>query len=136
MIVFIQLLLAHIIGDFLLQPNSWVENKEKKKSSNSSQEESKENKEEQEKEQEEENQDNKEGNNDFKDIEDDKEEGSYYYSWQANIAMAYIDNERWYKEKTGKKTLFSSLRVLESKTPLKPKADSSAVIPGGTSNIL
>ncbi len=31
MIVFIQLLLAHIIGDFLLQPNSWVENKEKKK---------------------------------------------------------------------------------------------------------
>lgn len=31
MIVFIQLLLAHIVGDFLLQPNSWVENKEKKK---------------------------------------------------------------------------------------------------------
>jgi hypothetical protein len=31
MMVFIQLLLAHLIGDFILQPNSWVENKEKKK---------------------------------------------------------------------------------------------------------
>src|SRR6478672_5646638 len=31
MIVFIQLLLAHLIGDFILQPNSWVENKEKEK---------------------------------------------------------------------------------------------------------
>lgn len=38
-------------------------------------------------------------------LEEDKSEGSYYYSWQANIAMAYIDNERWYKEKTGKETL-------------------------------
>jgi len=31
MIVFVQLLLAHLIGDFILQPTSWVEDKEKKK---------------------------------------------------------------------------------------------------------
>lgn len=31
MILFLQLFLAHIIGDFFLQPNSWVEHKEKKK---------------------------------------------------------------------------------------------------------
>ncbi|MBY0488067.1 MAG: DUF3307 domain-containing protein [Flavobacteriaceae bacterium] len=31
MIVFVKLLLAHLIGDFLLQPNSWVNSKEKKK---------------------------------------------------------------------------------------------------------
>lgn len=31
MIVFIKLLLAHLIGDFILQPNSWVSDKEKKK---------------------------------------------------------------------------------------------------------
>jgi hypothetical protein len=31
MIIFIKLLLAHLIGDFLLQPNSWVKDKEKKK---------------------------------------------------------------------------------------------------------
>ena len=31
MIIFVKLLLAHLIGDFLLQPTSWVENKEKKK---------------------------------------------------------------------------------------------------------
>lgn len=31
MIVFIKLLLAHLLGDFLLQPNSWVVDKEEKK---------------------------------------------------------------------------------------------------------
>lgn len=31
MIIFLKLLLAHLIGDFLLQPTSWVEDKEKKK---------------------------------------------------------------------------------------------------------
>jgi hypothetical protein len=31
MIIFIKLLLAHLLGDFLLQPNSWVKDKEKKK---------------------------------------------------------------------------------------------------------
>ena len=31
MIIFIKLLLAHLLGDFLLQPNSWVLNKEIKK---------------------------------------------------------------------------------------------------------
>lgn len=31
MILFVKLLLAHLIGDFLLQPNSWVLDKEKKK---------------------------------------------------------------------------------------------------------
>ena len=31
MIIFVKLLLAHLIGDFLLQPTSWVEDKEKKK---------------------------------------------------------------------------------------------------------
>lgn len=31
MIIFIKLFLAHILGDFLLQPNTWVANKEKKK---------------------------------------------------------------------------------------------------------
>lgn len=31
MILFVKLVLAHLIGDFILQPNSWVENKEKKK---------------------------------------------------------------------------------------------------------
>jgi len=29
----------------------------------------------------------------------------YRIAWVANIAMAYKDNERWYKEKTGKKRL-------------------------------
>ena len=29
--LFIKLLLAHFIGDFLLQPKNWVENKEKNK---------------------------------------------------------------------------------------------------------
>ena len=29
----------------------------------------------------------------------------YRLSWIANIAMAYIDCERWYREKTGKKSL-------------------------------
>lgn len=28
-----------------------------------------------------------------------------YIAWKANIAMAYIDCERWYKERTGKKHL-------------------------------
>lgn len=31
MIIFVKLLLAHIIGDFILQPNKWVEDKEKKR---------------------------------------------------------------------------------------------------------
>lgn len=31
MIIFIKLLLAHLLGDFLLQPNSWVSHKEKHK---------------------------------------------------------------------------------------------------------
>ncbi len=31
MIVFVKLLLAHLIGDFLLQPTSWVNDKEKRK---------------------------------------------------------------------------------------------------------
>jgi len=31
MIVLIKLFLAHILGDFLLQPNSWVKAKEEKK---------------------------------------------------------------------------------------------------------
>ena len=30
MIVFIKLLLAHLLGDFLLQPTSWVKDKEQK----------------------------------------------------------------------------------------------------------
>jgi hypothetical protein len=34
-----------------------------------------------------------------------KKDQEYYYGWKANIAMAYIDCERWYKEKTGKKHL-------------------------------
>jgi hypothetical protein len=31
MIIFVKLLLAHLLGDFLLQPTSWVDDKEKKK---------------------------------------------------------------------------------------------------------
>jgi hypothetical protein len=31
MIIFIKLLLAHLLGDFLLQPNSWVADKERRK---------------------------------------------------------------------------------------------------------
>jgi len=27
----------------------------------------------------------------------------YYHSWQANIAMSYIDNEHWYCKKHDKK---------------------------------
>ena len=34
-----------------------------------------------------------------------KNDKDYRRSWSANIAMAYIDNEHWYKQKTGKKTL-------------------------------
>ena len=30
MILFVKLLLAHLLGDFLLQPNSWVLDKENK----------------------------------------------------------------------------------------------------------
>lgn len=30
---------------------------------------------------------------------------SYRIGWVANIAMAYKDNERWYRQKTGKKYL-------------------------------
>lgn len=38
-------------------------------------------------------------------LREDKSEGSLYHAYQCNIAMAYLDNERWYKDKTGKKTL-------------------------------
>lgn len=31
-----------------------------------------------------------------------KQDDDFRYAYQSNIAMAYIDNERWYKEKTGK----------------------------------
>ncbi len=31
MIIFVKLFLAHILGDFLLQPNSWVADKEQQK---------------------------------------------------------------------------------------------------------
>ncbi|RTY96472.1 DUF3307 domain-containing protein, partial [Flavobacterium bomense] len=31
MIIFVKLLLAHLLGDFLLQPTSWVLDKESKK---------------------------------------------------------------------------------------------------------
>lgn len=34
-----------------------------------------------------------------------KNDNQYRYAWSANIAMAYIDNENWYKRKTGKTTL-------------------------------
>ena len=34
-----------------------------------------------------------------------KNDKGYYEAWQANIAMAYKDNEIWYKNKTGKKYL-------------------------------
>lgn len=34
-----------------------------------------------------------------------KEDADYRYTWKANIAMAYIDNEAQYKKKTGKKVL-------------------------------
>jgi len=31
-----------------------------------------------------------------------KKDQGYYEGWKANIAMAYIDCERWYREKNGK----------------------------------
>lgn len=31
-----------------------------------------------------------------------KSDKDYRRSWSANIAMAYIDNENWYKKETGK----------------------------------
>lgn len=34
-----------------------------------------------------------------------KKDPGYRQSWVANIAMAHIDCERWYQEKTGKKRL-------------------------------
>lgn len=34
-----------------------------------------------------------------------KTDKDYRMSWSANIAMAYIDNEHWYKRKTDKKFL-------------------------------
>lgn len=33
-----------------------------------------------------------------------KDEG-YRQSWQSNLAVSYLDNEYWYKQKTGKKYL-------------------------------
>ena len=38
-------------------------------------------------------------------IKELKADKGYYESWKANIAMAYKDNEYWYRQKTGKKTL-------------------------------
>jgi len=35
-----------------------------------------------------------------KHLREDKSEGSYYYSWQANIAMAFVDNYRWEENKS------------------------------------
>ena len=32
-------------------------------------------------------------------------DSSYREAWQANIAMAYQDSARWYREKTGKRRL-------------------------------
>lgn len=37
-----------------------------------------------------------------KQLQKDKD---FRHAWVANIAMAYIDNENWYKRKTGKTTL-------------------------------
>ena len=34
-----------------------------------------------------------------------KQDEGYRIGWQSNIAMAYKDNECWYKQKTGKKYL-------------------------------
>ena len=34
-----------------------------------------------------------------------KEDKELYVAYQANIAMSFVDNCRWYKEKTGKKVL-------------------------------
>jgi len=31
-----------------------------------------------------------------------KNDEGYKIGWVANIAMAYVDNERWYKNETGK----------------------------------
>jgi hypothetical protein len=30
-----------------------------------------------------------------------REDSEYAYAWQSNIAMAYLDAERWYKERHG-----------------------------------
>lgn len=34
-----------------------------------------------------------------------KKNPDYRNAWKANIAMAFVDNHRWYKDKTGKKTV-------------------------------
>ena len=31
-----------------------------------------------------------------------RQDKGYWYGWQANIAMAYIDNEHWYRKKNNK----------------------------------
>lgn len=36
-----------------------------------------------------------------------KSDEGYRIGWQSNIAMAYKDNENWYKQKTNKKYLNS-----------------------------
>ena len=36
-----------------------------------------------------------------------RQDEGYRIGWQSNIAMAYKDNEHWYKQKTGKKYLNS-----------------------------
>lgn len=38
----------------------------------------------------------------------DKSEGSYYYSWQSNIAMAFIDECNNWRERTGRETIPAS----------------------------
>ncbi len=34
-----------------------------------------------------------------------RKDKDYRRAWISSMAMSYIDNERWYKEKTGKKNL-------------------------------
>jgi hypothetical protein len=31
-----------------------------------------------------------------------KDDPDYYNAWKANIAMAFVDNARWYREKNNK----------------------------------
>lgn len=33
------------------------------------------------------------------------DDSDFRYSYQANIAMAFVDNVHWHKQKTGKKSL-------------------------------
>lgn len=38
-------------------------------------------------------------------IQNFKKDDCFCKSWEANIAMAFIDNTHWYKQKTNKKLL-------------------------------